>query len=129
MWYQMCTMAGTMKKLIALGSLVLATSSLAACTQQTAEDPADSESDLTSLTARQRTLKFSGVVYVDPSSSDSMIISTIRRQTQSAFGALREANVGVNSRELKDVDPATFVKTNLTVVDAANPTGPTGKTL
>jgi hypothetical protein len=45
----------------------------------------------------------------------------VKRQTQSAFGALREANVGVNSRELKDVDPSTFLKTPVDVVDAANP--------
>jgi hypothetical protein len=112
-----------MKKLIALTALVLASSSLAACTSESSDDATD-ESELTSLTARQRTLKFGGVVYVDPAASDSTIISTIRKQTQSAFGALREADIGVNSRELKDVDPTTFVKTNLTVVDTANPAAP-----
>jgi len=117
-----------MKKLLALTTLVLAASSLAACTSDSADDATD-ESDLTSLTARQRTLKFGGVVYVDPSSSDSTIISTIRKQTQSAFGALREADIGVNSRELKDVDPAIFVKTTLTVVDTANPAAPQPKVL
>ena len=79
------------------------------------------EDDLTSLTARGRTLKFAGVVFVDPSTSEAGIIATIRKQTQSAFGALREANIGTNSRELKDVDPRTFVKTPVTVVDTSVP--------
>ena len=41
--------------------------------------------------------------------------------TDSSFGALRTAKVGVNSRELKDVDPTTFRKTAVTVIDKANP--------
>jgi hypothetical protein len=97
-----------------------------------ADDPsldAEVEEDLTSLTARQRTLKFSGVVFVDEGADDSRIIQAIRKQTQSAFGALREADIGVNSRELKDVDPTTFVKTVVTVKDPANPSAPTTKRL
>jgi len=89
----------------------------------TDEDAIDSE--LTSNTALSRTLTFQGYVYVDASASDFTILSTIRKQTQSAFGALREANVGVNSRELKDVDPTTFVKTKVTVVDTSSTTAST----
>lgn len=86
-----------------------------------ADDSAESgEEDLTSLTARQRKLEFAGYVYVDEGTSDSEIIRTVKQQTQSAFGALRTATVGVNSRELKDVDPATFLKTEVSVVDRAN---------
>jgi len=91
----------------------------AGCSSADTSDTGSSEDDLTSLTARSRTLKFAGVVYVAPTASDASILSSIRKQTQSAFGALREADVGVNSRELKEVDPATFVKTQVKVVDPA----------
>ncbi|MFO0662733.1 MAG: hypothetical protein U0174_02220 [Polyangiaceae bacterium] len=108
-----------MKKLLSMAALPLLATMLAAvpgCAG--AEDGAEAaEDDLTSLTARQRTLKFGGVVYVDENAADYTIMSQIRRQTQSAFGALREADIGVNSRELKDVDPSTFVKTKVLVVD------------
>ena len=79
------------------------------------------DQELTSNTALARTLNFAGYVYVDAGASDSTILATVRRQTQSAFGALREANVGVNSRELKDVDPKSFIKSKVSVVDTGNP--------
>jgi hypothetical protein len=85
-------------------------------------DSSDSE-DLTSLTARSRTLKFSGVVFVSQDASDSDIVYAIDKQTQSAFGALRTSKVGVNTRELKVTDEAavakTFVKTKVDVIDTS----------
>ena len=78
--------------------------------------------DLTSLTARARTLSFQGYVYVEKSASDWSILNSVRKQTQSAFGALRTSDVGANDRELATVDPATFVKTPIIVVDPSNPT-------
>jgi len=48
-------------------------------------------------------------------------VSEVKKPTQSAFGALREADIAANSRELEDVDPSTFIKTELSVVDPANP--------
>ena len=79
------------------------------------------EDDLTSLTARARTLKFEGYVYVEKSAQDWSILNSVRKQTQSAFGALRTSDVGVNDRELATVDPASFVKTTVKVVDPSNP--------
>ncbi len=107
--------------------LLFALAALGACTVQSKEqEAADQEKaiddELTSNTALARDLKFQGVVYVDAGASDYSILAAVKHQTQSAFGALRTANVGVNSRELKDVDPKTFVKTKVTVVDAAKPT-------
>jgi len=103
--------------------LLVAAASTVACTAATdEEDTEGQDEDLTSLTARSRKLDFAGYVYVEDGTPDSLITSEIKRQTQSAFGALREANIGVNSRELKDVDPATFLKTPVKVVDPANPT-------
>jgi hypothetical protein len=45
----------------------------------------------------------------------------VKRQTQSAFGALRTAKVGVNTRELAPADASTFLKTPVDVIDPAKP--------
>ncbi|GAC1352645.1 MAG: hypothetical protein NVSMB1_17600 [Polyangiales bacterium] len=73
--------------------------------------------ELTSNTALARTLNFQAFVYVDEGTTDFGILDAINRQTQSAFGALRTAMVGVNNRELKVVDERTFVKTRVKVID------------
>ena len=110
------------KSALPLMLMLAASVSATACAADSdgSEEVGEGEDDLTSLTARQRKLTFAGYVYVENGTSDSQITSEIKRQTQSAFGALREANVGVNSRELKDVDPSTFLKTEVSVVDPAN---------
>jgi len=106
--------------------VVLLAASAAACAVQ-ADDTSVQEDDLTSVTARTRSLKFAGYVYVRDGASDSEILSAVRRQTQSAFGAMRTSDIGVQSREFKDVDPQTFVKTKVKVVDTtkANDAGTT----
>jgi hypothetical protein len=101
--------------------LPFALASLAAACAAPHEETSAQDDDLSSITARSRTLKFGGTVYVSANAADWQILDAIKHQTQSAFGALRTANVGVNSRELGDVDPKTFVKSKVTVVD-------TGKT-
>jgi hypothetical protein len=77
------------------------------------------EEDLTSNTALARTLTFAGAVYVDATASDYTILDAMKKQTQTAFGALREANIGVNSRELKDIDIKTWKKVPVTMFDTA----------
>jgi hypothetical protein len=77
------------------------------------------EDDLTSVRAQSRKLTFEGIVYVEPGTSDTQILSAVHKQTQSMFGALRTSDIGVNKRELKGVDPATFVKREVTVIDTA----------
>ncbi|MFO0759897.1 MAG: hypothetical protein U0359_25655 [Byssovorax sp.] len=75
------------------------------------------EDDLTSVTARERKLTFEGYVYVSASASSKVILEAVQRQTKSAFGALRIANVAVSHRELSDVDAKQFKKEPVTVVD------------
>jgi hypothetical protein len=89
-----------------------------------ASDPTSGEDDLTSVTARSRSLRCDGVVYVDPSASDATILATVQKQTKTMFGPLRTAEIGVNNRELKITDTSSFTKTPVTVVDtkAATPT-------
>jgi hypothetical protein len=84
----------------------------------------ETDDPLTSVTARSRTLMFDGFVFVSPSASDSEVLAAVRKQTQTAFGALRTSNVGVNSRELRDVDVKTFRKKSVKVVDTASPSLP-----
>lgn len=91
----------------------------AACSGEAPADATADEADLTSNSARSRTLRFNGYVYVSSDASDSEILSAVRTQTQTAFGALRTAEIGVNSRELKDVDTKTFKKKQVTVIDTA----------
>lgn len=89
-----------------------------------AGDEMSEEDDLTSVTARSRALAFDGYVYVSANASDSEILNAVRAQTQTAFGALRTAEIGVNNRELKAVDVKTFKKTKVNVIDTANPAAP-----
>jgi hypothetical protein len=103
-----------------LGFLFL-TAAAVACSGESFDAAAD---DLSSVTARTRTLHFAGYVYVSPTASASQILSTVKHQTQSAFGALRTATIGVETRELSAVDPSTFVKTTVKVVDPTKPTDP-----
>ena len=107
-------------------SMIALALAVPACAASNDDDTSQTDGeDLTSLTARARTLKFSGVVFARAGASDSEIVYAINKQTQSAFGALRTASVGVNTRELKVTDPAaiakTFVKTNVDVVDTSKP--------
>lgn len=99
-----------MRNLIKLSLLALV-----ACSAAPSEVASSNEDDLTSATARARKLTFGAYVYVDEGASDADILSAVRAQTQSAFGALRTSQVGVASRELKGVSPASFVKTKVTV--------------
>jgi hypothetical protein len=90
----------------------------AACTSDSAADgTTGDEDDLTSLTARSRTLEFVGTVYVDAGASAATILSAVRSQSQTAFGPMRTSEIAVNSRELKEVDEKTFVKRNVKVID------------
>jgi hypothetical protein len=95
--------------LVALASLA------AACSG--GEDIDSMDNDLTSVTARTRELHFAGYVYVSPTASSFEIMSAVKHQTQSAFGALRTSSIGVETRELSAVDASTFKKTTVKVVD------------
>ena len=81
------------------------------------EQPVQSEEDLTAVRARSRELTFEGRVFVKPGTSESSILSLVHQQTKSAFGPLRTSDISVNNRELKGVDPKTFVKRDVIVVD------------
>ncbi|NUO54704.1 MAG: hypothetical protein HOV80_38175 [Polyangiaceae bacterium] len=81
------------------------------------DDTSKTEDDLTSVRARSRELRFEGRVFASPDASDDDILRTVHQQTKTAFGPLRTSDVAVNNRELKGVDPATFVKREVTVVD------------
>jgi hypothetical protein len=76
----------------------------------------ESEDDLTSLTARERLITFEGFVYVQSGASDKQILAAVKAQTRSAFGALLTQNIAVASRELANVDPASFVEEPVDVV-------------
>jgi hypothetical protein len=107
-------------KRFALAS-ILATALGATASGCNVEDPGTDDEDLTSNTARERAMTFEGYVYVSANASDWEILSAVKRQTKSGFGALRNAEIGANNRELGDLDAKLFVKENVTVVDPKNP--------
>jgi len=92
---------------------------LAACTA--GEDPTTGgdDEDLTSISARSRNLTFEGVVYVKPGETDDKILEAVHTQTQSAFGPLLNSKVGVNTREVQNVDKGDLHKRDVIVVDDA----------
>ena len=106
------------KLALTLLASALATSALA-CSADGDAGQAGEEDDLTSNSALSRDLTFQGKVYVRKDAADYEVMSAVKAQTQTAFGALRTSDIAVNSRELKEVDPATFKKRNVTVIDPA----------
>ena len=70
------------------------------------------------MTARSRELRFESVVYVADGASDDTIVRAAQQQTRTAFGALQHSEIAVNDRELRTIDPASFVKRQVTVVSA-----------
>lgn len=95
---------------------------LGACAETDSEYSEDDY--LTSNTALQRTLKFDGLVYVPKGTPDVSVALTIKKQTQTAFGALRTSNVGVATRELGNVDSKTFKRRTVSVVDTVGSNAP-----
>jgi hypothetical protein len=107
-------------------TLLLAASSLlplAATGCSGGDTPTQDESDLTSVRGRSRELRFEGVVYVDPGASEAEILRVVHQQTKTAFGPLKEQDVGVNDRELKGVDPSTFVTREVRVLGEGDDAG------
>lgn len=97
-----------------LGLTGLALIALSAACATTSDDGSSSEDNLFSITGEPRKLKFTSYVFVDASASDDEIFSAIKRMNQSAFGALRTSNIGVNTRELApgagSADPVAYVR-------------------
>lgn len=97
--------------------LALTALGMAGCSADAETGTAGEEDDLTSLTARQRILTFDGIVYVEPGTTEAGILTAARKQTQTAFGALLANEVAVRSREVQNVDVASFKKREVLVVD------------
>jgi hypothetical protein len=112
-----------LKRPVHLALLLSLAGAQAAC--GAGDDPVTGdENDLTSVTARERALSIEGYVYVQANASDSTILTAVRRETKSGFGALRTADISANNRELSDVDASKFAKEPVTIVDPKNPTAP-----
>ncbi|MFO0758644.1 MAG: hypothetical protein U0359_19275 [Byssovorax sp.] len=104
--------------------LPIAFAALSGCSGGEVPQTADEE-DLTSVTARSRSLQFDAYVYVSATATDSEILAAVQKQTKTMFGPLRTAEIGVNNRELKITDTSSFKKTKVTVVDTKSANAPT----
>lgn len=108
-----------MLKRIGPAVALLLASDIPACSPSAAEGD---DQDLTSVTARSRTLEFVGTIYVAPDAADDpSILRAARAQAQTAFGPLRTSDMAVKSRELREIDTSTFVKRSVKVVGGASP--------
>ncbi|HEX7602494.1 MAG TPA: hypothetical protein VF316_12850, partial [Polyangiaceae bacterium] len=116
-------MSSTLPRLLPYALCLAALPALAGCIA--GDETVADESDITSLTARERKLTFEGYVYVDADASRSAILDAVRHETKSAFGAFLVQNISVSKRELSDVDADKFVSETVVVVDPA--TGKAGK--
>lgn len=116
-----------------VAAMILLTLGAAACASE--EAPAETKDNLYSITGEPRRLTFSSYVYVNPNDTDQDIYGAIKRMNQSAFGALRTANIGVNTRELApgggQPDPVAFVRDPVRIrrepvrmIDPGNPNDP-----
>jgi hypothetical protein len=92
---------------------------LGACGASDSSADTASEDELTSVTALSRELKFEATVFVDRGASEAAIVAAAQAQTKTAFGALQHAQIAVNTRELRAIDPSTFKKRDVLVIDPA----------
>jgi len=119
-------MIDLLKRTSHLALLLLLTRAATACSPTDDSTPVTGdENDLTSVTARERTMTFEGYVYVKDGASDFTILQAVRKETKSGFGAIRTAEISANNRELGDVDVKDFVKEPVTIVDPALSRSPT----
>ncbi|MFT3766583.1 MAG: hypothetical protein QM820_13880 [Minicystis sp.] len=115
-------MLDMIKRHSALALLLVAAGTSVGCAGEDATT--GDEDDLTSTTARERGLSIEGYVYVKATASDSQILAAVRKQNKSGFGALREADISANNRELSEIDAKSFAKEPVTIVDPKNPSAP-----
>lgn len=89
------------------------------------EAPADPD-EITGANAVARTITLKGYVLVETGASASTILETVRQQTRTYFGPLKALNIGLDDREVRNVDERTFVREPVTVIDTDRP-GDTGR--
>jgi hypothetical protein len=86
------------------------------------DEPTEVDPDeITGAHAVARTITLNGYVLVAPTASAATILSTVQQQTRTFFGPLRNSLIGLDDREVRNVDPSTFVREPVTVVDTASP--------
>jgi hypothetical protein len=107
---------------LALRVLVVLAGSLPVACSGPRSDPGSSNTDLTGVTSAQRGFHFQSYVYVPTTASDADIQTAIAREVKSAIGPLRTPEVAFNDLNAENnLDPKTWTRTTLTVVDPTNP--------
>ncbi len=105
------------KMLLIVGGLLLATEGCYSPGDATSEATEADPDEITGANAVARTLTVQGYVYVEPTASAATILEAVRRQTRTMFGPLRNLRIGLDDREVRSVDPQTFRRENVSVVD------------
>src|SRR5260221_2128324 len=93
-----------------------------ACGVRPEADGSSADDRLTGVTASERGIHFQGYVHVAVDASDDDVKVAIARQVKTAIGALRTPKVSLNDRAAQsNLDPSTWTKNVLAVVDPASP--------
>lgn len=96
-----------------------------ACSSASSDDGETGSDKLTGINSAQRGIHFQSQVYVPVGTSDDVIKVAIARQVKTAIGALREPEVSIDDRaSTHNVDPSTWTRQTLAVVDPRNPSAP-----
>lgn len=77
-----------------------------------------SDEDLTSKTARARTITFEGLLYLQPTASEMDVRRAVDAQARTAFGPMHAADLSVATRDVKVLDPAAITRRKVDVVGA-----------
>src|SRR5690606_18818305 len=104
-----------------LASSIIALASLAGCREA---GTTSGEEDLTSRTARARSITFEGLLYLPADATDAEVRRAVDTQARTAFGPMRTSELSVATRELKAVSPDAIRKRRVTVVAADGTTTP-----
>jgi hypothetical protein len=95
---------------------VLPLIALTACT----DDTGTTDEELTSATAKEVRVAWTGYVYAAVGDSDAAIQKQIQKQVKSAIGALRQPQIGIQGRDaLGNIDPAKWTRETLDVIDVS----------
>ncbi len=111
---------------VALAGMVAAASGGCAADGDLSEytDEADPD-EIVGANAVGRNLTVASYVLVAPTATDAQILDAVKREVRPLLGSMHAIQVGTNDRDAANVDPTTFQRDTVTVVDPANPSAPT----
>jgi hypothetical protein len=106
--------------LLTLGGAGCAVDPTAGGEEETETDP----DEIVGANAVGRNMEVQGYVLVRAGASDREITEAVRSQVRVLFGATKAIQIGLSDRDARTIDPTTFRRDTVAVVDPANPSAP-----